>query len=118
MLTHALAPQIPGVGLLQKPNARIVAQPEIHLAITGVDRIYSSGAALQHAVAEASGGSADVKTDFAMETDLPVLESLLQLEPATADIAKILAQQSQGRARINRCARLLDLLLIDENLSG
>src|SRR4029077_2224190 len=101
--------EIAGVSFLQKPNARIISQPEIHLTIAGVDGNYSGGAVLQHAVAEASSGSADIETNFAMEIDVPVLESLLQLEPATADVAKILAQQAQGRARVNRCARFLDL---------
>ena len=89
--------EIAGVGFLQKPNAWIVAQAEIHLAISGIHGNHLGGAVLQHAVAEAPGGSADVETDFAMKIDLPVLERLLQLEPASADVAEIFAQQSQNR---------------------
>jgi len=39
--------------------------------------IHFGGAVLQHAIAEASGGCADVETDFIVEIDVPVLESLL-----------------------------------------
>ena len=60
----------------------MVAQPEIHLTITGVHGNHLGGAMLQHAVAEASRGRANVKTDFALEVDSPVLQRLLQLEPA------------------------------------
>src|SRR5208337_3411901 len=97
----------------------MVAQAEVHLSITGIHGNHFGGAVLQHTVAEASGGSADVETDFAAEIDSPVLESLLQLEPATAHVAQILAQQAQNRRRagVNQCARLPDLLFVYENFS-
>ena len=79
-----------------KPHARIVAQAEIHLAVAGVDGDHPGGAVLQHAVAEAAGGSADVETDFAVEIDLPVLERLLQFQPAATDVAQIFTQQAQA----------------------
>src|SRR5260370_15663370 len=65
--------EIAGVGSLHKPNTRIVAQAEIHLAITAVYGNHLGGAVLQHAAAEASRGSTDVETDFALQIDLPLL---------------------------------------------
>ncbi len=90
--------EIAGVSSLQKPNARIVAQAKIHLPIPGIDGNHLGRAVLQHAIAEAPGGSANVKTNLAMKVNSPVLESLLQLEPAPADIAEIFAQQAQNRS--------------------
>src|SRR6202022_1487968 len=114
MLADVAGCEIAGIRFLQKSNTRIIAQPEIHLTVTGVHGNHLGSAVLQHTVAESSGRSADVETYFATEIDLPMLESLLQLESAPADVAKILAQQAQGWAGVNRCPRPLNLLLVDE----
>src|SRR5258708_14488475 len=73
---------------------------------------------LQHAVAEASCGRANIETDFALEFDSPVLQSFLQLQPATADVAEILTQHAQRRGGVNRCPGLFDLLLVNQNFSS
>src|SRR5208337_1248108 len=120
LLANVAGLEIPGISFLQQPNARVVAQPEIHLPVSGIHGNHSGGAVLQHAVAEASSGSPDVQTNFALEIDAPVLKRLLQFKSATADVSEILAQQAQYRRRagVNRCACLLDFLLVDQDLSG
>ena len=66
-LAEFLAGQIAGIGFLQQPHARILAQPEIHLAITGIDGDHARRAALQQAIGEATGGRSDIETNLALE---------------------------------------------------
>ena len=73
---------------------------------------------LQHAVAEASGRSANVETDFAVEIDAPVFERLLQFEAAAADVAEIRPQQAHTGFAVDGCARFFDFLFVDQNFSG
>ncbi len=98
MLANVVARQIACVGFLQKAKTGIVSQAEIHLAIASVDRNHLGGAMLQHAVAESAGRGADVKAHFAVEIDLPVLQSFFKFQAASADITEIVAKQSEGAA--------------------
>ncbi len=81
MLANVIAGQISGIGFLQKPEAGIVAQFEIHLAITGIDRNHFRGAMLQHAVAESPGRRADIKTNLALRSICQCSSAFSSLRP-------------------------------------
>jgi len=51
------------------------------------------------------------------DIDAPILESMLQLETAAADIFQVVAEQSDGRVRYNLRAGFIHLLLVDQHFS-
>ena len=76
------------------------------------------GAVLQQAVGESPGGCSHVKAGSARNVDLPVFKSCGQLQPATAYVGKILAEQTDGRIGRNGSSGLVDLLLADKDAPG
>ena len=84
----------------------------------GIDGDYASGAVLEKAIGEAAGGCANIETDVVADTDLPVLQSVFQLDPAAANIFQIFAEQANLRSRIDRGSRLFDFLLVDQYFTG
>ena len=67
---------------------------ECDLAVAGVDGNDASGAVLQEAVGEASGGGADVEANFSGDVDLPMRERVLQLQAAAAYVLQVLTEQA------------------------
>ena len=70
---------------------------------------------LEHAVREAAGRGADIDAGTAVEIDLPVRERVLEFDSTTADIAKIVTEESQVCIRGDILTRFGDLLLVDEH---
>jgi hypothetical protein len=73
---------------------------------------------LKHAVSEAAGGSSDVGAEKAGKVDVPVGEGGFKLESAAADVAKIATEEADGGVGGYRVARLVELLLVDEDAAG
>src|ERR1700733_1169424 len=69
--------EIAGISFFEEAQSEIIAQLEIYLTIARVDCDHPGCTVLEHAIAEAAGGSADVETDSVAKIDLPVFESLL-----------------------------------------
>jgi len=99
-------------------NARILAQPEIHLTVTGIDGDHTSGAMLQQTIRESTRGSADIETYLALDIDFPVFQSAFKFESAAADIFQVFAQQPNCGIRGDLRARLIELLVIDQDFPG
>src|SRR5712671_4484730 len=98
-------------------NARILAQPEIHLAVTGIDRDHTRGAVLQETVRESSGGSADIEAYLSVNIDFPVFEGAFKFESTAADIFQVFAEQPDCRVDCNLRPSLVEFLLVDQDLA-
>jgi hypothetical protein len=90
----------------------------VKLSISGVDGDHVRGAVLKKAIGEAASGGTDVETRETSDVDVPIIESLLQFEPASADVLEIVAQKAEFRVRMDRSSRLHDLLIVHENFAG
>ena len=110
--------QVASICFLEQAYARILAEAEVDLAVSGVDRDHASGAVLQEAIGETAGGGADVEASFAGDVDLPMLKTFFELESAAAYVLKILAEESNVGVGIDAGAGLFDFLTLDQNLSG
>ena len=102
----------------QKPDSRILAKPEVHLTIAGVDGNHL------HAAPCCSRQSVKPPVDaptsrqvFPVDVDLPVIECALQLESAPADVLQIFAEQADHALSGDLRAGLLDLLVVHQNLA-
>ena len=73
---------------------------------------------LQQAIGEAAGRGADIKANLAPHIHLPVFQCSFELQPASADILQVLAQQAKLRIIAYRRARFFDLLAINQYFSG
>lgn len=110
--------QIAGIGLLQESNSRVLPQARIDLSATGIYRNHARGASLQEAIGKTSCGGANVETHFAAHINGPVVESLFQLETAAADVLQLLAEKPYLGVLAYRSTGLLNLLFIDQYISG
>ena len=114
---HLLAAEIARVHLFVDNYSRVVAQFPVELSGAGVDRIDARGAALQQAIGESAGGGANVQADFSSHGNSEMIERGFQLQPAAADITRLL-EQLDFRASVDVRARLVGLLAIDQHLPG
>src|SRR5580658_724000 len=103
------------VGFFQESNARILAQLEIHLPVTRVDRDHASCAVLQQAIGEPTGGGADVEANSARNIYIPVLKGAFKFQSAAANILQIFAEQPDRRVGQNLGAGFLDLLVVNQH---
>ena len=55
---------------------------------------------------------------LSVNLDFPVVEGGFKLEAAAADVALVFAEQADGRVLRNGCARLVDLLFVNEDTAG
>jgi hypothetical protein len=76
------------------------------------------GAALQKAVSEAAGGSADVEAGSTSDLYFPVVEGALKFESATTDVGHVVAEKADGGVGANGGAGLVDFLFVDENATS
>ncbi len=113
-MPEGLLCQVPSVGFFQESNARVLAQSEIHLPVTRIDRNHSCRSALQQAISKASGGRANVETKLSLNVDLPMFEGTFEFESAAADVFQIFPQQTDDGILRNLCACFVDLLLVDQ----
>ena len=88
------------------------------LSVAGVDSKDGGGTVLQHAVGEAAGGGADVRTGEAIDGDGEGLEGVFEFEAATADVTKVTTEKADDGIRSDRCSGLVDFLLVDEDATG
>jgi hypothetical protein len=107
-----------GVGALHEGDAGVVAEGLGDLAVAGVDGEDAGRAVLEHAVAEAAGGGADVAAEAVGEVDVPVGEGGFELESAAADVAEIAAEEADRGVVGDGMARFVELLLVDEDAAG
>jgi hypothetical protein len=107
-----------GVGALHEGDAGIVAEGLGDLAVAGVDGEDAGSAVLEHAVGESAGGGADVEAETVAEVDAPMGESGFKLESAAADVTEVGAEEADGSIGGDGGARLVLLLLADENAAG
>jgi hypothetical protein len=107
-----------GVGALAKGDTGIVAKLLRDLAVAGIDGEDGGGAALEHAVGEATGGSADVDARETGERDGPMGKGTLELEAAAADVFEIGAEETNDGVCGDRGTRLIDTLLVNEDTSS
>src|SRR5579859_5512729 len=75
-------------------------------------------AMLQQAVGEASGRGADIEAGAAFDGNGPMLERSLELEATAADVALLFSQDANGNLVGKREARLVDLLLGNQDPAG
>ena len=86
--------------------------------MAGINGDHASGAVLQKAIGESAGRSADIEADFPGDVNLPMLESLLQFQATAADVFQIFSQKPHFCFSVDRRARFLDFLPIDQNFAG
>ena len=106
------------IGAFHQANAGIVAQLHGDLAESGVDGGHVGRAALQQAIGESSRRRAHIEARAPAHIDVPMIEGAGQLDAAPADERQVLSQQPDGGIRAHRYARLVDLLLIDEDAAS
>src|SRR5712692_6759224 len=115
---NLLLSEVTGVSLLQQSDALILTEAKIDLPIARVHRNDAGCPVLQQAVGEPAGRGADIQTDFAANLDMPMLESLFQLEAATTDVLQVFAQESEVGLYIHAGAGLLDFLSINQHFAS
>jgi hypothetical protein len=117
-LADLFVSKVSGVGFLQQPDARVLPEAEIDLPVASVDCNDSRSPVLQEAIGETAGGSTDIKTDFAPQIDVPVLQSFFQLKAAAAHILQIFSEQTNIRVGFNRSAGFLYFLSVHQHVAG
>ena len=110
--------ELASIGSLQQADARVDAQLHGNLPEAGIDGGDLGGACLQKAIGKPARGGAHVEAGAALDVDLPVSQRRGQLEPTSAHVGLIFAEQTDGSVGGNRCAGFLHLLLADQNPAG
>jgi hypothetical protein len=70
---------------------------------------------LQHAIGEASSRSTHIKTSSLIEADRPVRKGSFKFQAASADIFRILSQDTNGSVPGYGTSRLIKLLLVHQD---
>ncbi len=107
-----------GIGALDQPNPRIVAELHRYLPESGIHGSDVGGAVLKKTVSKPTGGGPDVEAGAARELNVPVVERPLEFEAATTHVWHVLAEKANGGVWGNRCAGFVDLLLVDQDPTG
>ena len=88
--------EVAGVAALDHLDPRVVAQAPVELAAGDVERDHPRRAALEQAVGEAAGRSADVEAVAARRVDAERVERVRELDPAARDEGRRLGEQQLG----------------------
>ena len=83
--------------------------------LTDVDCVNPCGTSLQQAVREAAGGSSNIDADQPPRVDSECVERALELEAPPGNVAKLLLG-ANDHARIDEGSRLVDALIVDQDL--
>jgi hypothetical protein len=88
------------------------------LTVAGIDGEDSGGSVLEHAVGESTGRGSDVEAETVVEVDVPVGEGGFEFKSAAADVTEIGAEETDGSIGDDGGARLVLLLLVDEDAAS
>src|SRR5579872_2434146 len=109
--------EISSVRLFEQADPRVLPQFEIHLAIAGIDGNDACCPTLQQTIGKSACGCANVYTDFPGHINLPVRESVFELQSPTTDILQVLLKETNNAVGVNLSSSLFDFLVIHQDFS-
>jgi hypothetical protein len=115
---EVLGSKFAGVGALVNFHTRVIAQLRVQLPVADIDGDHAQGAALQQAIGESAGGSANVQAVEPAHIDLKTCKSACELVAAARDELRSLAANAHFRVGRDPRAGLLDGRIVHDHVAG